>query len=106
MSPRYLEGAPELGLLETIIKQKIEDLRDHRTAKLWLQYLDMVEKLLKFIRAERLGLWDLYLQVAAEMLPYLAASGHNLYVKSVWLYIQEMTSTSSESSPKNVSDVQ
>ena len=51
----------------------------------------MVEKLLKFIRAERLGLWDLNLQVAAEMLPYLAASGHNLYVKSVWLYIQEMT---------------
>jgi hypothetical protein len=91
MSPRDLDEAPELGLLESIIKQKIEDLRDHRTAKLWLQYLDMVEKLLKFIRAERLGLWDLHLQVAAEMLPYLAASGHNLYVKSVWLYIQEMT---------------
>ena len=51
----------------------------------------MVEKLLKFISAKRLGLWDLHLQVAAEMLPYLAASGHNLYVKSVWLYIQEMT---------------
>ena len=51
MSPRYLDEAPELGLLESIIKQKIEDLRDHRTAKLWLQYLDMVEKLLKFIRS-------------------------------------------------------
>ena len=26
-----------------------------------------------------------------DMLPYLAASGHNLYTKSVYLYLQDMT---------------
>ena len=62
----------------------------HLNRELWFQYLDMVGILLKLIRAERLGLWDLHLQSAVEMLPFLAASGHNLYVKSVWIYQQEM----------------
>ena len=50
----------------------------------------MVGLLLKYIRAERLRLWDLHLQAAVEMLPFLAASGHNLYVMSVKIYQQEM----------------
>lgn len=34
--------------------------------------------------------WELHLQTLAEMLPYLAAAGHNLYVKSIHLYLQIM----------------
>jgi hypothetical protein len=43
-----------------------------------------------FVKAERTGNWKLHLQAVSEMLPYLAASGHNLYAKSARLYLQSM----------------
>ena len=46
-----------------------------RTASLWLQYMEMIDLLRKFVKAERLGDWDLHLQSLHEMLPYFAASG-------------------------------
>ena len=69
---------------------KTESLKSSRTAKLWLQYSEMILILRKFITAERLGDWDLHLSTLAEMLPYLAASGHNLYTKSVVIYLDHM----------------
>ena len=39
----------------------------------------------KFLKAERIGNWKFHLQVMHEMFPYLAASGHNLCTKSVYL---------------------
>ena len=69
---------------------KIETLASNRTASLWLQYSEMVELLRNFIRAERTGNWDLHLQAVFNMLPYFAAAGHNLYVKSAHLYLQSM----------------
>lgn len=65
-------------------------LSDFRLARLWIQYDDMVDILRKFLKAERLGNWPLSLQSLHEMLPYLAASGHNLYVKCSSLYLQKM----------------
>ncbi len=41
----------------------------------------MVDILHKYIRAERTGHWNLNPQAIQEMLPYLAASGHNLCTK-------------------------
>ncbi|CAM1324721.1 Uncharacterised protein r2_g3346 [Pycnogonum litorale] len=41
----------------------------------------MVDILRKFLKAERLGIWELHIQAMRYMLPYLAASGHNLYTK-------------------------
>ena len=70
--------------------QKREATKEARTSKLWFQYLDMVAILHQFIRAERTGDWDLHLKSLAAMLPYLAASGHNLYTKSICLYLQKM----------------
>ena len=61
-----------------------------RTSKLWMQYCDMVDILRNFITAERLGEWDQHLQSITEMLPYLAAAGHNNYTKSVVLYLKQM----------------
>lgn len=61
-----------------------------RTARLWFQYMDMINILQRFIKAERTGNWLLHLHVLSEMLPYLAASGHNLYAKSIYLYLQMM----------------
>ena len=65
-------------------------LKSSRTATLWLQYMEMVDILRKYIRAERTGNWDLHLQALSEMLPYLAASGHNHYAKSILVYLQRM----------------
>lgn len=61
-----------------------------RTARLWLQYMEMCHIVRLFIAAERTGNWALHLETSAAMLPYLAASGHNSYTKSLHLYIQTM----------------
>ena len=62
----------------------------HRTAQLWLQYMDMVDILRRFARAERTGNWHLHLRTLREMLPFLAAAGHNLYTKSIYIYLLQM----------------
>ena len=65
-------------------------MENKHTAKLWLQYLDMMETLLTFINAERTDNWSLHLQMNYNILPYLAAAGHNNYAKSLYLCIQKM----------------
>ena len=62
-----------------------------RTAALWLQYMEMVDILRQFIKAERTANWELHLQTVNKMLPYFAASGHNNYLKCAYLYLQTMT---------------
>ena len=59
--------------------------------KLWFQYIENMNILRRFIKAECTGDWRLHLQTVQEMLPYLAASGHNLYAKSACIYLQHMT---------------
>ena len=53
-------------------------------------FMEMLDILRKFIRAERSGNWILHIQKASEMLPFLAAAGHNNYTKSIQQYVQEM----------------
>ena len=65
-------------------------LADCRTAQLWLLYLEMVDILKKFISAERTGSWESHLSTLYEMLPFFAAAGHNLYLKSGYIYLQQM----------------
>jgi hypothetical protein len=38
-----------------------------------------------------MGDWALHLQGLHDMLPYFAASGHKLYLKSVHIYLQKMS---------------
>ena len=63
---------------------------ESRTARLWLQYIEMVELLRQFIKAERTGKWQLHLKTLRDMLPFFTASGHNLYAKSAYLYLVKM----------------
>ena len=72
---------------QAILDGHVETLAKDPTASLWIQYLDMIQILRQFIRAERLGNWYLHLEVVSEMLPYLAASGHSLYAKSASIYL-------------------
>ncbi|KAK3097968.1 hypothetical protein FSP39_014885 [Pinctada imbricata] len=68
----------------------ISNLQMSKTSQLWLQYLEMVELLRTFIKAERTGNWDMHLQTIRLMLPYFAATGHNLYAKSIYMYLASM----------------
>ncbi|CAG2207157.1 unnamed protein product [Mytilus edulis] len=56
--------------LEATVHRKQEILKQSRTAKLWLQYSEMVQVLRQFIKAERTGNWPLHLQSIQEMLPF------------------------------------
>ena len=50
----------------------------------------MIQILKTFIKAERTGEWELSLYALQQLLPYFAASGHNLYFKSAHVYLQMM----------------
>ena len=78
------------------LQREVNSLKSSRTATLWLQYMDIVSILRKYIRAERIGNWELHVQAVFEMLPYLAASGHNNYTKSAWVYLQRMSNLQDE----------
>ena len=67
-----------------------EEMQSSRTTKLWIQYINMVDIFLEFIKAERIGDFKLHLKVVNNMLPYFAASGHIHYMKSVYIYVQSM----------------
>ena len=81
---------PILDKISRVLQTLTESLTKARTAKLWLQYMDMVKILRKFIKAEHMGNWSLHLEAVVDMLPYLAASGHSLYAKSARIYLQTM----------------
>ena len=76
--------------IKQIFDSELQLLRKNRTAKLWIQYSEMVQILRQFIKAERTGNWNLHLQTVYEMLPYFAAAGHNLYAKSAYIYLMTM----------------
>lgn len=88
-----VETLQDSAIIDAIAQQLSvgkEAMQDKRTAKLWLQYLEMVEILLTFIKSERTGNWQLSLEMCHRMLPFLAAAGHNNYAKSLHLYLQNM----------------
>ncbi len=74
-----------LKQIQNNLQMKKEGQLSH-TALLWLQYMTMIDILRMFLKAERTG----NLQAVHDMLPYFAASGHTLYAKSAYLYLQMM----------------
>ena len=73
-----------------IVKKGTFLLLKQQACGLWFQYMQMVDLLRKFIKAERLGGWHLQLQSLYELLSFIAASGHRFYLKSVHIYLQKM----------------
>ena len=71
-------------------QSKCRNLSQYPTSALWIQYLEMIDILRTFITAEHTGNWDLGLKSLRDMLPFFAAAGHNLYLRSVYLYLQCM----------------
>ena len=69
---------------------KKQSIQASRTAKLWLQFMKMMDILRIFLKEERMGIWELHIQAMYEMMPYLAASGHNVYTKCIHVYLQQI----------------
>ena len=61
-----------------------------RTSKLWLSYQKMVKVVRSLVMADRKGSWTTHLWAIAECLPIFAAAGHFNYLKSAYLYLQNM----------------
>lgn len=72
-------------------RKRKNNLQKLQIARLWLQYMEMVDILRRLLQAKWIGDWALHLQSLFDMLLYLAASGHNLYLKSVHIYLQKMS---------------
>ncbi|KAG1667443.1 hypothetical protein GQR58_018430 [Nymphon striatum] len=49
--------APVVMDIKLKLKQVMENMRDSRTAKLWMMYMEMIDILKMFIKAERTGNW-------------------------------------------------
>ena len=62
----------------------------------WMTYMSMIRILLDFIRAEREGNWQLYLEAFTAMLPWLTAYDHLNYARWGPVYLTEMLSLESK----------
>ena len=91
INPEAIRGDQTLQKLLQEIKIRKSSLRDAQTGCFWFLYMDMIDSLKQFIKAKRTGKWELHLKVIKEMLPFFAAAGHNLYLKSGYIHLQQMT---------------
>lgn len=81
--------------------EAINRLRENgKTAKLWLQYLELVTIVIHFIQAERTGNWELHLRCIRAMLPVFHATGHFPYAKACQIYLQDMDCLNQKMSEK------
>ena len=68
----------------------LEDRQNNVNFKFWWQYMEMVTILLMFTRAQRDGIWKLYLYTFQQMLPYFHRYDHANYARWGVVYIAEM----------------
>ena len=70
-----VESYVELQALQMKLYMFTETLESkYLTAKLWLEYMEMVNLMKAIIRYERTGNWSISLGTLQKMLPYIAAS--------------------------------
>ena len=60
------------------------------TAQFWTMYINMVNILKGYVRAERAGIWDEHLAAVQRMLPYTISSGHIRYASCLPIYLHDM----------------
>jgi len=84
-----IDSSVELQLIHDKLENEVNQIQQ-RTGRLWVMYMKLIDIVREFLRSESTGDWLLNLQAMRDMLPYLAASGHNLYTKSLYIYLQKM----------------
>jgi len=70
------------------------------TARLWLQYFQMVTLVKHLIKADPSRNWLLHLHCVRNAIPYFHAAAHFLYARSAHLYLQSMISLSAKMPPQ------
>eukprot|EP00795_Rhopilema_esculentum_P008021 gene8021-13931_t len=86
-----MQRCPTLSKLTFNLEEYKKDLaKTFRTSKLWLQYLDYIAVVKMFIRAERIGDWNLHLVSLNKMLNLFAATAHVNYAKCARLHLHDM----------------
>jgi len=85
-----IESSQVLEAIDKRIQTVKSSMIDQRTAQFWIKYMEMIDIVRLFLRSERTGDRLLNLQTLYRMLPYMAVSGHNLYTKSLHIYLQLM----------------
>ena len=91
---KTLEGVETSDIIdkikEELDKRKSELQATSKTSQLWLNYQKMLKVARALIMADRTGSWQMHLGAVADCLPIFAAAGHYNYLKSAYLYVQEM----------------
>jgi hypothetical protein len=77
---------------QLLVETKIATFKLSRTGGVWIQLLNMIRILKTFTKAERTGNWEQHLQTTMKMFPFFAAAGHSNYLKSNYVYVQNMMS--------------
>lgn len=68
----------------------LEEHSQNSTFTFWKMYIDLVQILLNFVRAEREGNWELHLEAFQQMLPLMAAYDHTNYTRWGIVYLADM----------------
>ena len=76
---------------ERISTRKEELVSRSKTSQLWINYQKMLQTARDLIKADRTGSWMMHLRSVLDCLPIFAAAGHFNYLKSAYLYLQEMS---------------
>ena len=81
----------------TAITKELDALRvigrnESSTFGFWDEFIAMVELLLRFIRAEREGIWELHIDALSEMMPYFFAYDRINYSRWASVYLSDMKS--------------
>ena len=80
-----------LTSLQNKLRNELNRVKENGpTAALWVQYVNMISLMKKFIVAERCGDWNGHLLCTQQMIPLFHANGHFQYAKCAHLYVQDM----------------
>ena len=66
-----VQTSPHIQLFHDTLQALKNSLQASKTSKLWLQYMDMMDILRKFLKDERTGNWNLHLQAMHNMQHFL-----------------------------------
>ncbi|KYN29124.1 hypothetical protein ALC57_01443, partial [Trachymyrmex cornetzi] len=92
----------QLNFLKQKFNQQLQELKENDpTAKLYVQYFEMVSLLFQFIHAERSGDWNMHLNSIRKMIPFFITAGHFNYAKNSYIYLQDMYTISTKLNQEN-----
>ena len=89
---KHMTSTPSVDFVKMFDKY-IEFLRHEngKLSKFWLSYLDMVEILLRLLRALREGNWELHVLAIRSMIPWCFAYDNVNYARYLSSYLSEMS---------------